>query len=162
MANKKKLIEQILARLDEELLGVMSAAKAAHEAATHEESKAEDSHDTRGLEASYLAGAQASRVAELKQLSAQYRLLPIREFKANDSIEPGALIELDLLSEEKKSFYFLVKQGGGLSLRFEDKAIQVITPLSLLGEALLGKKVGDFVEVETPSFLREYEVVSIS
>ena len=37
------------------------------EAATNEESKAENKYDTRGLEASYMAQAQSLRVSELKK-----------------------------------------------------------------------------------------------
>ncbi len=44
------------------------AALATYEAATHEESKPENEYDTRGLEASYLAGAQAKRTAEIEEL----------------------------------------------------------------------------------------------
>ena len=60
MPKKQKLIEAILLELESELSVLADAAKAAHLAATHEESVAEDPHDTRGVEASYLAGAQAN------------------------------------------------------------------------------------------------------
>src|SRR5581483_11142644 len=59
--DKRRLVETVQQHLAEELATLMQAAKAAHEAATHEESKAEDQHDTRGLEASYLAGSGAAR-----------------------------------------------------------------------------------------------------
>ena len=43
-----------------------AAARSTHEAATHEENKAENDKDTRAIEAGYLAGAQADRVRELQ------------------------------------------------------------------------------------------------
>lgn len=159
MLIKKQLIQQIMLQLDQELLTITESAKAAYEAATHEESKAEDQHDTRGIEASYLADAQAGRLADLKQLILMYRFLPIREFKSDDQMAIGALAELDL--DGKRSFYFLVNQGGGLSVRLDNKAIQVITPRAPLGNALVGKRVGDVIEVESQNFYREYKLMSL-
>lgn len=157
--DKQKLIEQIIAKLEQELNAVTQAAKAAHEAATHEESKPEDQYDTRGLESSYLAGAQAHRAVELKQLITQFRNLPVREFKESDRVELGALVELQL--NGKLYFYFLVAQGGGLSASFDGRIVQVITPHAPLGEELLDRKIGDTVEVEAQGVVREYEVKRI-
>jgi transcription elongation GreA/GreB family factor len=160
LVSKQKIVEQILTRLNEELSRMLEAAKASHEAATHEESRSEDKHDTRGLEASYLAGAQANRAAELKKLISVYRFLPIKEFTSTDVIEPGALIELEF--NQKRSLYFLVSQGEGMSLRVEGEMVQVVTPRAPLGEALLGRKTGDWIEIEMGHQSREYQILSIS
>ena len=142
-----------------ELETLTQAAKAAHDAATNEESKAEDQYDTRGLEASYLAGAQAQRAAEIQRQILIYKFLPLRDYGPEDVIAHGAVAGLEL--NGRVSYYFLVPQGGGLVLRFEDKPVQVITPQSPLGDAILGLKLGDPVEVEVGGQNREYKVVSI-
>src|SRR4051795_10826976 len=108
--NKRRLVETIQIHLAEELATLVQAAKAAHEAATHEESKAEDQHDTRGLEASYLAGAQASRAAELRQQQHVFRTLALRDFGPEESIGVGALVELEI--DGKRSLYLLLPIGG--------------------------------------------------
>lgn len=149
-----------MTQLESELAVVLRAAEAAREAATHEESKPEDSHDTRGLEASYLAGAQAGRAEELKRLVTVYRHMELREFKEGEPIAPGALVELDL--DGRRSHYFLVAEGGGLSVSAGGQKVLVITPQAPLGEALLGHKSGEGVEVEVQKALREYEIVSIA
>ncbi|MEK6580119.1 MAG: GreA/GreB family elongation factor, partial [Bdellovibrionota bacterium] len=59
------------------------------------------------------------------------------------------------------AFYFVVPQGGGLITRVDGKAVQIITPLSPIGEALMGKRVGDLMDVETRSGDRQYKVISI-
>lgn len=159
MISKKKLVERILTQLEKELGLLNEAAVAAHAAAIHDESKAEDHHDTRGLEASYLASAQAIRIQELEQLISKLRVLPLREFKPTDFIEVGALVELDL--NGKRFLYFLLNQCGGVSLPMEGRVVQVITPLAPLGEAMLDKKAGDSVEVEIQGSIREYEVLGI-
>ncbi len=117
MSKKQELINLVLADLNRELDALIQSANAAHEAATHEESKAEDRHDTRGLEASYLAGAQRARIEVLKKVIASYHFLEARDFKPTDPISIGALVEVEL--DGKKLHYLLVSQGGGTSVRFE-------------------------------------------
>jgi transcription elongation GreA/GreB family factor len=157
--SKQKLIESLVAQLTAELEAMTQAARAAHEAATHEESRAEDQHDTRGLEASYLAGAQAARASELAQTIAYYRALPVAEWGESRPVAPGALVELEL--GERRTLYFLVAQGGGLTVNVDGARIQVITPRAPLGEALLGRVLGEPVEVEAQGQLREYVLVGV-
>src|ERR1700734_932463 len=92
--DKTELITQIRLKLETELQSITLAAKAAHEAATHEESKAEDSHDTRGIESSYLAGAQAQRASEILQQIHGYKFMKLKEFSSKDPIAATALVEL--------------------------------------------------------------------
>jgi transcription elongation GreA/GreB family factor len=159
---KAKIIEKITEKLEAELEPMLRAAEAAHAAATHEESRAEDQHDTRGLEASYLAGAQAQRALELKQLISLFRLMHPRDFQASEPADLGAVIELE--QGGRRSLYFLVQAGGGISIRSDDgKTIHVIAPKSLLGEELMGKRAGETfeIELEGQGGTREYEVIRL-
>ncbi len=157
--DKRRIIEDIQTGLANELRSLVEAAKVAHEAATHEENKQEDSHDTRSIEASYLAGAQATRAAELNRLLTLFRFFPVRDLESNAVACVGALVELSC--NGTLAFYFVVPQGGGLITRVDGKAVQIITPLSPIGEALMGKRVGDLMDVETRSGDRQYKVISI-
>jgi transcription elongation GreA/GreB family factor len=159
--DKREMISQLVERLQSEADALARAAKAAHEAATHEESRAEDSHDTRGLEASYLAGAQAGRAADILALISVYRMMPIKEFGPGETIAPGALVELEQLSAKRKSRYFMVPRGGGAAIQLQGASIQVIAPQSPLGEALVGRRAGEEIEVESQGMVREYRVVSV-
>lgn len=158
---KQNILDAIVAKLTQELDILIQSAKAAHEAATHEESRAEDHHDTRGLEASYLAQAQGKRIEDLEQQIAFFRNATFREFKPNDAVDVGALIELEILPSRKRSFYFLLNHGGGLSVSVDGRTIQIITPNAPLGEALLDKKVDDEIEVEGQGVTREYSVKNL-
>ncbi|MEK2647041.1 GreA/GreB family elongation factor [Bdellovibrio sp. BCCA] len=157
--NKKKLIENIRTQLTNDLDVLKQAAKATYEAATHEESKPENEYDTRGLEASYLAGAQAKRIAEIEELLVIFKHVDIKDFGPNDKINSTALVEVE--SNGKHSFFFIMAKGGGLSISYEGRTIQVITPSSPLGEALQDLKVGGIAVVENGDQFREYEVLNI-
>jgi transcription elongation GreA/GreB family factor len=160
--DKKKIIELTVSRLNDELQALVQAAKAAHEAATHEESRAEDQHDTRGLEASYLAGAQAARAAELQKMISVFRQLPVRDFTPDEPVAIGALVELELEATGKRSVHLLAPLGGGISVASAGTAVQIITPHAPLGEALMGRRVGDVVETEAAhGQVREYSVIRV-
>lgn len=157
--NKKALIQYITGQISDELDAITQAAKNTYDIATHEDNKPENKYDTRGLEASYLAGAQAKRVADMKEVLAIFENLPIRHFSNTSAIERTALVEVS--HNDKVSFVLIMPKGGGQSVIFEGQAVQVITAESPLGQALMGRKAGDEVEVQTGPILREYEILSI-
>lgn len=157
---KQTLLEKICAQLGEMLIAAEVAAKATKDAAINEESQPENQYDTRALEASYLAGAQAQRVFEIEQQLTVLRLLPIKTYTDLSPIGSTALVKLDC---ESQIVYVLVLPcAGGLTIHFEDKNIQIITPKSPLGESLLGLQVGDVAQVEIQNGVKEYEVLSVS
>src|SRR3954470_15058379 len=92
--DKRALVQKIVAHLEAELELYAKAARAAHAEATHEQSKAENKYDTRGLEAAYLARGQSKQAAEAEQAIKQFEALPIRSFSKADPIDVGALVEL--------------------------------------------------------------------
>jgi transcription elongation GreA/GreB family factor len=157
--DKKKLIKAILEKLEKDLETTINSARAALEEATHEDNKPENEYDTRGLEASYLAGAQAERAAQIEEQIIIYKHLEPKDFGDNEPISSTALVEVEL--NNKTSFVFVMSKGGGLILEFEGHAIQVVTPNSPLGEALLGLKSGDVAVVEVGSRTREYEILDV-
>ena len=157
--DKRELLKKFEARIAADFSVLTQAALAAREAAIHSESKAEDQYDTRGLEASYLAGAQSKRALELEGLLALFRHIDLKQFGPQTPIAATAVIELE--SEGKRSYCFLMPQGGGMSESFDGKLIQVITAQSPLGKALLGRRVGDQIDVEIQRVTRDYEITAV-
>lgn len=157
--DKKKLITQIRADLEKDLLVLKEAERNTREAATHEESKPENEYDTRALEASYLAGAQSKRIKDTEELLVIFKHAEPKNFNPQDPISATALVEADL--DGKRSHFFVMPKGGGIVVTFEGKRIQVVTPSSPLGEALLGLKVGDFAIIENGPTTLEYEILSV-
>jgi hypothetical protein len=165
---KTKIIAAFIAKFESEVEVLTASAKAAHEAATHEESKAEDSHDTRGVEASYLAGAQAVRIAELKQVILEYKSLLGEVSKPYTTVAAGAIVSLQPLvdadSEKAKGqlmHALFAVHGGGTSVEVDGKNYAVFTPNSPIGEAIFGAGPGEVVEIESKGGSRAYRIESI-
>lgn len=158
--DKKKLIAQLIETTKFNLQAAQEAAQNTYDIATNEESKAENKYDTRGLEASYLAGAQAERVSDIKATLASYESANIKSFNAESKIALTAIVEIS--QNDKNILILLMSKGGGQTINFENKQIQIITPDSPLGKSLIGKEVGDIVRISAGSKNREYEIINIS
>jgi hypothetical protein len=158
--DKTKIVQAIIAELEKDLAVAITAAKSAHQDATNDESKAENQYDTRAVEASYVARGQAKRVAQLREALYEYKSLVPKIFSANDGISSTALIEIE--SQGKKSILFYMSKGGGFSIEVDGIKIQVVTPLTPLGEALLQMKMGDTISVEFGNNDREYEILKVT
>jgi transcription elongation GreA/GreB family factor len=157
---KEQLLKELIERAKVELTQLEEAAKANREFATDQEFKAEGKYDTRALEASYLASAEAKRVEELKlEIQILEEVDPKISGKLGE-ISIGALVEL--LHKDQKRFYFLIPTAGGTLLKVDDQAVLVVSVFSPIGDALMGLKSGDEFEVETPKEIRAYKVLSFS
>ena len=159
--NKQALINKIIEILSREAENLANGARTAHADATGEESKSENKYDTRGLEASYLAGAQAKMAAEAMENVACYKSLEVKDFSENSKIALTALVQLESENGDK-SFYFLGPKGGGVEVELDGKKILLITPPSPLGRKIMGKEVGDFIEIFKGKVKTEFEIVAIS
>src|SRR5436190_21485410 len=138
---KAHFLQQIIASLSDSLALLEKAARASHAEATHESSKAESKYDTRGLEASYLAGGQARQAKEILDSIKLYRSLPLRAFGTKDPIDLTAVVKLAV--DGALSLYFIGPKSGGLEVEYQGEEIVVITPQSPLGQNLMGKTAGE-------------------
>jgi len=157
--NKKAVLAALKVELEKELVVLKKAALATYEDATHEESKPENKYDTRALEASYLAGAQAKRVKDIEELISICKFQQVRNFNPGEAIAVTAIVEIE--SGDKINWFLFLPKGGGFTVNFENKKIQVITPVSPLGQALVGLTVGEVATVEMQGKKRDYEILSI-
>ncbi len=153
---KTKVLKSLIEKLESDFKLLKNAALATYEDATHEESKPENKYDTRALEASYLAGAQAQRVADTAEILLFCQNLKIRD---QSKVAIGALVEV--ISNEKINYFFYLPKGGGISFQVDEKTINIISPASPLGKAMHGLKPGDIAEVEMNSIKKLYEIISV-
>ena len=155
---KRALLDQLLKKAREELVDLTRAALETKNFATDQEFKAESKYDTRALEASYLASAEAKRVEELKlEIQILEEVDPGVSTRIGE-ISLGALVNLSY--GEREMFYFLIPTAGGTLLKINDHAVVVVSIFSPIGDAMLGLNKGDTFEVETPKETRIYKILS--
>lgn len=158
--NKRALIQKIVAQLTSELGVYFRAAMNSRAEATHEQSKADNKYDTRGLEASYLARGQSKQAAELEAAIAEFEKLEARKFASGETIGIGALVELAL--DGQSEFYFIGPRAGGTEVVQDKREVLVITPQSPLGAQLMEKKQGDRPQLLLAGRKQPAHIVSVT
>jgi transcription elongation GreA/GreB family factor len=153
---KPVLKAELLARLVADLQALERAHRATCEGVTHEEAKPENDKDTRALEQSYLARGQAARIEELRASIAAVNALSSRDFE-EERVALGALVTVEEDGEE--STLLLAPGGGGT--RLAEGTVQVVTPRSPLGRALLGQRTGDEAEIALAGKTRTMRIVCV-
>lgn len=157
--DKLKLIEAVRERARHDLEVATAAQRATVRGATHEEAKPENDKDTRALELSYLARGQAQRVEQLHEALALLDALDVRIQDDASPVRGGSLLALD--EDGESSLCLLAPIGTGLDLELDGHTVRVVSTRAPLGGALLGKYLGDSVEVRTPRGLREIELTGV-
>ncbi|NQZ01391.1 MAG: GreA/GreB family elongation factor [Bdellovibrionales bacterium] len=139
---------------------ITEAAFAARDAAISEEAKAENKYDTRGLEASYLAGAQAKRASELRETISKLRKNKVRLYGEDEPIQGLALVTVESEDGESKRF-FIVPAEGGAKINVGSEVFFLVTPESPIGQSLWNLKCGDEFEFTLKGKKQFYEVLEI-
>ena len=151
------LRDELLTRLKDQLAVAERSHNASLEGATHEEARPENEKDTRALEQSYLARGQAQRLVELKEAIALIQAMPTFAQTRELRCSVGSIVEVD--DDGKRQVYWIASAGGGTELA--QGSIQVLTPQSPLGRALIGCNVGDDCEVKIAGRLRVLSIVTL-
>ena len=157
LPSKESLKRDLVRLLAADLETLERAQQAAIEGATHEEAKPENDKDTRALEASYLARGQAMRLEELRAGLAELEAMRVRAFDEESPVAIGALVTAEEASGAAS--FLLAPHGGGTKLA--DGRVQVVTPRSPLGRALLGTREGDDCELTVEGKKRELSIVRV-
>lgn len=159
MADKAALRAQALELLKGQLEELTRVANTTREGAVHEEARPENDKDTRALEQSYLARGQAQRVVETEAAVARLRFMELHSFDEGTPIALSALIRVEVDGKEQR--LFLVNAGGGLRVRDAGGEVQLVSTEAPLGQALIGKEVGEAFELRIAGALREYEILEV-
>ncbi|WP_089938171.1 GreA/GreB family elongation factor [Candidatus Entotheonella palauensis] len=158
--DKSHIVRVIVEKLHANLALLMNAAKSAHNVATHEENIADNKYDTLSLEASYLAQGQANRAQEVRLAIDAYQHLSLQQFDADSAIGVSALAILEA-EDGSHMTVFLGPHAGGLKVEAHGREVVVITPSSPLGKELLGKVLGDMVDLRVDETKRELEIIEV-
>lgn len=157
------LVAKLEAQLREVAQTAHEASAAAAEEARNGATAKERRSDTRlALEYGNLARGQDQRArrafGELAALES-FRPGPLSR---GSRVEVGAVVEIEDEEGEGRTF-FLAPVGAGMTLTGPggDGFLSVVTPTSPIGKAVLGKKVGDVIDVTVGGEVSEWTVTWI-
>ena len=94
------------------------------------------------------------RVQAINDLIARANVIDVK-IENNGKVIFGSTVELKDLEQDKKIIYKLVSQDEA------DISKNLIFYKSPVGKSLIGKNVGDFVTVNTPSGEKNYEILNV-
>jgi transcription elongation factor GreA len=100
-------------------------------------------------------GLNEGRIAELEDKLSRAEVIDVSKLSGSKTIKFGATVTLvDEDTEEKKKYQIV----GDLEADVKEGRISISSPIS---RALIGKSVGDTVEVTAPGGARSYEVIGV-
>lgn len=158
--DKNEIFLKLISNLEYTYDVILRSANFAKDAATNTESKAENKYDTRGLEASYLAGAQSHRADELKNQIELLKTSVVKKYDSDSAIGFYSLVKL-LKNEDEELYFFVLPLQGGLVIDFQNLEIKTVTTESPIGKHLFGKKMGDVFEMDLRGGIVEFEIIDL-
>jgi transcription elongation GreA/GreB family factor len=160
LPDKHRVRDAVLEKLAENLAHALQVAEGTRKDATHAEAKPENDKDTRALEQSYLARGQAMRAEQLTEEREVLRFMPLPSLSRDAMVASGALVELEA-EDGTTRVLFLAPHAGGTEVVVDGTPVQVVTPASPLGAAVLGRSCGDEVVLSVRGARREYVIAQV-
>src|SRR6266700_487908 len=157
--DKTFLVNQLVERLRESAAVARKAGQAAEDEARHGATPAEKRENARvAMEFAGLARGQKERAARaVTELSTLETFRPPR-LSAGGSVAMGAIVQVEDGAQGRTFFLAPVGAGVELSGPGGDGFLSVVTPASPIGRAVLGRRVGDVVEVTVQGEPREWTI----
>ena len=156
------LVEQLTERLRESAAVARKAGQAAADEAREGATPAEKREDARvALEQGNLARAQAGRAAKMAAELSALEIFRPPSLAPRAPVALGAVVEVE--GEDQGKTFFLAPVGAGIELVGPggDGFLSVVTPQSPVGKAVLGRRVGDTVEVVVQGEPREWTITFV-
>jgi transcription elongation GreA/GreB family factor len=157
--SKKRVFEQIRARLKTQIVAAGKAVEQAHEGFRVGDERA-DNRGERGAvqERSWLLAAQGARLEVLK-----HHLFAIEntEVRHCHAVGPGALLTLQEVGAREEEVYLIHPELGGEDIEVDGMTVTIVSPSSPLGAALLNRKPGEEVDVHLPGGSRRLRILKV-
>jgi len=101
-------------------------------------------------------GFTEGRIQELESVISNAQIIDVSKLSVGDKVVFGAHVTLADIETDEEVSYRIV---GDLESDMKQGLISVLSPVA---RALIGKQLGDEIEVNAPGGAREYEIVSVS
>jgi transcription elongation GreA/GreB family factor len=161
--DKRILVEQLATRLRESVTVARKAGEAAAVEARDGATPGEKREDARvALEQGSLARGQANRAAKTQAELSALEIFRPGPLPASAPVSLGAVVEVE--GDEQGRTFFLAPVGAGIELTGPggDGFLSVVTPHSPVGRAVIGRRVGDTIEVTVEGEPREWTITFVA
>lgn len=153
MQNKQYLTQQKYAELQQELEALIhTKRKEVAEQLEYAKSMGDLSENAEYQEARDNQAKIESRISQIEELLKHAEILQHRK---SDTIEAGSIVSIQKTGDKNKKDFTLVGTEEA------DMLAGKLSYDSPLGSALMGKKKGDAVKVDTPKGTIEYKIISV-
>lgn len=159
--DKAMLVNQLVEQLRASAITAKQARDNAATEAREGATPAERREDARtAQENGAMARAQDRRLREAEAAVEQLMGFRPPVWKGNAPIATGALVEIEDEDSGEGRTFFLAPSGAGVTLSGPggDGFLSVVTPASPIGRAVLGRRVGDTVDVKIDGNERSWTV----
>ncbi len=160
--DKRALVQQLASRIQQSAAIAQRAVVDATEGARESATPAEKREDGRvALEFQSLAKGQAQRVERANAALAALETFQPKPLASRARISVGAVVEVE--DGVAGRTFFLAPVGAGVELTGPDGDgfLSVVTPSSPIGRAVLGRCVGDTVQVDIPGDVKEWTITFV-
>lgn len=162
--DKSDLVAQLVRQLEGSARAALSARDAAAAEARDGATPDEKRDDARAAHQLASLGRQQQRRAQVA-LAEVDRLLQFKPamLPATAAVSVGAIVEVEDAGTGEGRTFFLAPVGAGALLVGPggDGHLSVVTPVSPLGKAVLGRRTGDVVDVTIEGEVREWQITYV-
>ena len=162
--DKKALVDQLVSQLAASARAALSARDAAAMEAREGATPDEKREDAR-------AAHQLGTMGRMQQHRAKQALAEadtLAQFRppalpATAPVTVGAIVEIEDAESGEGRTFFLAPVGAGTSLTGPggDGHLSVVTPVSPIGRAVMGRRTGDVIDVTVEGDLREWQITFV-
>ena len=148
MVDKARLLQGAITQVEETLRRLSSEHAVAKQATLESPHVMKSKREVTGIEASYLANALAGNIQERQVWLRMLRQLQLPEAPQRASL--GCVVGIGRAQGLVEHLYFILPACGGMEIPLGGRirTVRVVTPETPVAKALIGKSVGDEVELQ--------------
>lgn len=162
--DKRQLVDQLVNQLQSSARAALSARDAAAAEARDGATPDEKREDARAAHQLHSFG-KASQGRAKQALADADSLAAFRpaQLDVHAKISLGAIVEIEDADSGEGRTFFLAPVGAGVTLTGPggDGHLSVVTPVSPIGKAVIGKRTGEIVDVTVDGDVREWQITFV-
>ena len=148
MLDKQELLTQLIAQIKDDIDKQRKSFEFARNTSVDAPGRMQSRYDTMGVESAWVADGLAKALNEKEMYIS--RLANFQFGEVADNVCLGSIIGISSEGASLLEYYFILPVASGYKLQVGDTTIVTLTPATPLGKTLIGKQVGDEIDVNFP------------